>query len=116
MSSEIAKTLRTKLLGLKLQSEGNVNKHINDFTVYMDQLKELGREEWEETLTDLFWDSVIDAKFEITVANCCLWDHISIQECFEVVRKYDKIILREGMQGGGAQKNKIRRLNNNVKK
>jgi hypothetical protein len=114
MSGEIAKTLRTKLWALKLQSKDDVNKHINDFTLYMDQLKELGREEREETLTDLFLDSVIDPKFEVIIANCRLWDHISIRECFQAVRKYDNIILREGLQGG-QQKYKIRRLNNGMK-
>jgi len=54
MSGEIAKTLQTNVWNLKLQSRGDVNKHINDFTIYMDQLKELGREEREETLIDLF--------------------------------------------------------------
>jgi gag-polypeptide of LTR copia-type len=87
MSGEIAKTLRTKLWAMKLQSKDDVNKHINDFTLYMDQLKELGREEREETLTDLFLDSVIDPKFEVTVANCRLRDHISVHECFEAAQE-----------------------------
>jgi hypothetical protein len=114
MSGEIAKTLRTKLWALRLHSKGDVNKHINDFTLYMDQLKELSREEREETLTDLFLDSIIDPKFEVTVANCRLRDRISIHECFEAIRKYDKIILREGMQEGH-QKYKIRRMNQGKK-
>jgi hypothetical protein len=110
MSGEIVKTLRTKLWALRLHSKGDANKHINDFTLYMDQLKELSREEREETLTDLFLDSIIDPKFEVTVANCRLRDRISIHECFEAIRKYDNIILREGMQEGH-QKYKIRRMN-----
>jgi hypothetical protein len=114
MSGEIAKTLRTKLWALRLHSKGDANKHINDFTLYMDQLKELSREEREETLTDLFLDSIIDPKFEVTVANCRLRDHISIQECFEAIRKYDNIILREGMQEGH-QKYKIRRMSQGKK-
>jgi hypothetical protein len=114
MSGEIAKTLRTKLWALRLHSKGDVNKHINDFTLYMDQLKELSREGREETLTDLFLDSIIDPKFEVTVANCRLRDRISIHECFEAIRKYDNIILREGMQEGH-QKYKIRRMNQGKK-
>jgi hypothetical protein len=113
MSGEIAKTLRTKLWALRLRSKDDVNKHVNDFTLYMDQLRELGREEREETLTDLFLDSIIDPKFEVTVANCRLRDHISIQECFEAVRKYDNVITREATQGDGRYKS--RRLNNNLK-
>ncbi len=70
MSGEIAKTLRTKLWALCLRSKDDVNAHINNFTHYMDQLRELGREEREETLTDLFLDSIIDPNFEITIANC----------------------------------------------
>jgi hypothetical protein len=110
MSGEISKTLRTKLWAMKLQSKGDVNKHINDFTLYTDQLRELNREEREDTLTDLFLDSIIDPKFEVTVANCRLRDHISLHECFEAIRKYDNIILRDGIQGG-QQNYKIRRLN-----
>jgi hypothetical protein len=114
MSGEIAKMLRTKLWALRLRSKDDVNKHVNDFTLYMDQLRELGREEREETLTDLFLDSIIDPKFEVTVANCRLRDHISIQECFEAVRKYDNVILREATQGNGGRY-KTRRLKNSLK-
>ncbi len=114
MSGEIAKTLRTKLWALRLRAKDDVNKHVNDFTLYMDQLKELGREEREETLTDLFLDSILDPKFEVTVANCRLRDRISIHECFEAVRKYDNVIMREATQGEGG-KYKIRRVNNNTK-
>ncbi len=59
MLGEIAKTLRAKLWSLKLRSGDDVNKHINDFTLYMDQLRELAREEREETLADLFLDSIV---------------------------------------------------------
>jgi hypothetical protein len=114
MSGKIAKTLRTKLWALRLRTKDDVNKHINDFTLYMDQLKELGREEREETLTDLFLDSIIDPQFEVTVANCRLRDRISIHECFEAIRKYDNVITREATQGGG-NRYKIRRINNNLK-
>jgi hypothetical protein len=69
MSGEIAKTLRSRLWSLRLRSRDDVNQYINDFTLYMDQLKELAREEREETLTDLFLDSILDPKFEVTVAN-----------------------------------------------
>jgi hypothetical protein len=99
---------------LKLRSKDDVNKHVNDFTLYMDQLKELGREEREETLTDLFLDSIVDPKFEVTVANCRLRDRISIHECFEAIRKYDNVIMREATQGEG-NKYKIRRINGNGK-
>jgi hypothetical protein len=115
MSGEISKTLRTKLWALWLHSKDDINKHINDFMLYMDQLKEPGREEREETLTDLFLDSIIDPKFEVTIANCHLRDHISIHECFEAVRKCDNIISREVIQGEGGGKYKFRRLNNNTR-
>jgi hypothetical protein len=113
MSGEIAKTLRSKLWALQLCSKDDVNKHINDFTLYMDQLKDLGREEREETLMDLFLDSVIDPKFEVTIANCRLRDHISIHECFEAMRKYDNVISREYIQGEGGGRQKFRRVNDN---
>jgi hypothetical protein len=115
MSGEIAKTLRSKLWALRLRSKDDVNKHINDFNLYMDQLSELGREEREETLTDLFLDSVIDPKFEVTIANCRLRERISIHECFEAIQKYYNVISRDSIQGDGGGRYKIRRVNNNDK-
>jgi hypothetical protein len=94
VSGEIAKTLHTKLWALRLNSKNGINKHINDFALYMDQLQELGREEREETLVDLFLDSIIDPHFEVTIANCWLREYITLQECFEAVRIDDIIILR----------------------
>jgi hypothetical protein len=114
MSGEIAKTLRTRLWALRLRSKDDVNNHVNDFTLYMDQLRELKREEREETLTDLFLDSILDPKFEVTVANCRLRDRISLHECFEAIRKYVNVITKEAVQGEGG-KYKIRRTNNNTK-
>lgn len=114
MSGEIAKTLRTKLWALRLRAKDDVNKHVNDFTLYMDQLKELGREEREETLTDLFLDSILDPKFEVTIANCHLRERISIHECFEAIRKYDNVIAREATQGE-SNRYKIRRVHNGTK-
>jgi hypothetical protein len=108
MSGEIAKTLRSKLWALRLRSKDDINKHINDFTLYMDQLIELKREEREETLTDLFLDSILDPKFEVTIANCRLREHISIHVCFEAIRKYNNIIIRESIQGEGEGKYKFR--------
>jgi hypothetical protein len=117
MSGEIAKTLRAKLWSLKFRSRDDVNKHINDFMLYMDQLRELAREEREETLTDLFLDSIVDPKFEVTIANCRLRDQITIHECFEADRKYDNIISRGMVAGEDGNRNRIRRLlNNNTKK
>jgi hypothetical protein len=110
MSGEITKTLRTKLW-LRLNSKNDVNKHINDLTLYMNQLQELGREEREETLVDLFLDSILDPRFEVTIANCRLREQISLQECFEAIRKYDNIILREEL----GVKNKIKIRRNGIK-
>jgi hypothetical protein len=114
MSGEIAKMLQMKLWALRLRAKNDVNKHVNDFTLYMDQLKELGREEREETLTDLFLDSIVDPKFEVTIANCRLKDRISIHECFKAIKKYDNAIMREATQGESG-KYKIRRIDNNTK-
>lgn len=111
MSGEIAKTLQTKLWGLHLNSKNDVNKHINNFTLYMDQLQELGGEEREETLIDLFLDSGLDPRFEVTIANCHLREYITLQECFEAVRKYDNIILMEEL----GEKNKLRIRRNGIK-
>jgi hypothetical protein len=43
--------------------------HVNDFTLHMDQLKELAREKREETLTDLYLDSILDPKFKVMIAK-----------------------------------------------
>jgi hypothetical protein len=86
-----------KLWSLHLQSKGDANKHINDFTLYMDQLRELGREEREETLTGLFQDSILDPWYEVTLANFRLRDYISIHECLEAIRKHENIIVRENL-------------------
>jgi len=124
MSGEIAKTLRTKLWGLHLNSKSDVNKHINDFTLYMDQLQELGREEREETLVDLFLDSILDLRFVVTIANCRLREYINLQECFEAVRKYDNRdelgeknkmkIRKNGIKDGGVDLNKDGSNNLNI--
>jgi hypothetical protein len=97
MSGEISKMLQTKLWSLWLQSKGDANKHSNSFTLYMDQLRDLGHEERDETLTDLFLDSILDPWYEVTLANCRLRDHISIHECFEAIRKHENITVWENL-------------------
>jgi hypothetical protein len=77
----------------------------------MDRLQELGREEREKTLVDLFLYSIIDPRFEVTIANCRLREQISLQECFEAIRKYDNIIIREEL----GDKNKIKIRRNGIK-
>jgi hypothetical protein len=97
MSGEISKTLCSKLWTLRLQTWGDANKHINDFTLYMDQLRGLGREKREEGPTDLFLDSILDPRYAVTIAHGRLRDHISIHECFKAIRKYENIIAREAI-------------------
>jgi len=80
----------------------------------MDQLRVLGIEEREETLTDLFLDSILDPRYAVTIANCRLQDQISIHEGFEAVRKYENIIAQENkMEGNQLHK---RRTRNNTNK
>jgi hypothetical protein len=100
-----------KVMGVTFKFKNDINKHINDFTLYMDQLQELGREEREVTLVDLFLDSIIDPHFEVTIANCRLREYITLQECFEVVRKYNYIILRDEL----GDKNKLKTRRNSIK-
>lgn len=116
MSGEIARGLRTKLWALKLRPREEANKHINDFILYSDRLKELDREEREETLIDLFLDSIIDEKYAVPVASCRLSETITLDECYEAIRKYDNVITRENIKEDNiARFNKLRRLemNNN---
>jgi len=56
-------------------------------------------------------DSIIDPHFEVTIANCRLREYITLQECFEAVRKYDNIILRDEL----GDKNKLKIRRNSVK-
>jgi hypothetical protein len=80
----------------------------------MDQLRELGREERKETLTDLFLDSILDPRYVVTIENCRLRDQISIHECFEAVCKYENIIARENIIEGNQLH--TRRTGNNTNK
>ncbi len=91
MSGEIARGLRTKLWALKLRPREEANKHINDFILYSDQLNELGKGEREETLVDLFLDSIIDEKYAVPIATCRLNERITLEECYEAIHKYDNI-------------------------
>jgi hypothetical protein len=42
----------------------------------------------------LFLDSLLDPRCAVTIAYCCLRDHISIHKCFEAIQKYESIIAR----------------------
>lgn len=111
MSGEIARALRTKLWALRLRPRDEANKHINDFILYSDRLKELDREEREETLVDLFLDSIIDTKYAVPVASCRLSEKITLEECYEAIRKYDNVITRENIKDDNAARfNKLRRI------
>jgi hypothetical protein len=111
MSGEIARGLRTKLWALRLRPREEANKHINDFILYSDQLKELDRGEREETLVDLFLDSIIDEKYAVPVASCRLNKNITLEECYEAIRTYDNVITRENIRENITSRfNKIRRV------
>lgn len=111
MSGEIARALRTKLWALRLRPRDEANKHINDFILYSDHLKELDREEREETLIDLFLDSIVDEKYAVPVAKCRLNEKITLEDCYEVIRKYDNVITRENVKDDNMLRfNKLRRL------
>jgi hypothetical protein len=98
MSGEIARGLRTKLWALRLRPREEANKQINDFILYSDRLKELDREEREETLIDLFLDSIIDNKYSVPLASCHLSENITLEECYEAIQKYDNVIMRENIK------------------
>jgi hypothetical protein len=111
MSGEIARGLRTKLWALRLRPREEANKNNNDFILYSDRLKELGREEREKTLIDLFLDSIIDDKYAVPVASCHLNKTITLEECYEAIWKYDNVITRENIKEDNAARfNKIRRV------
>jgi hypothetical protein len=111
MSGEIARALRTKLWTLRLRPRDEANRHINDFILYSDRLKELDREEREEKLIDLFLDSIVDTKYAVLVASCRLSEKITLEECYEAIRKYDNVITRENIKEDNIVRfNKLRRL------
>jgi hypothetical protein len=85
-----------KTMSIFLTSKGDANKHINDFILY--ERTEKG--EGEETLIDLFLDSVIDPKLNVTVTSCRLRNDITLQKFFEEVRKHDNVIAREHLADG----------------
>jgi hypothetical protein len=111
MSGEIARALRTNLWALRLRPRDETNKHINDFILYSDRLKELDREEREETLIDLFLDSIRDEKYAVPVASCRLNEKITLEDCYEAIGKYDNVITRENVKEDNIIRfNKLRRL------
>jgi hypothetical protein len=47
----------------------------------------------------------------VPIASCCLNEKISLEECYEAVRKYDNVITRENIKEDNvAHFNKLRRL------
>jgi hypothetical protein len=78
ISGEIVRRLRTKLWALRLRPREEASKNINDCIFYSDQLKELDRVEREETLINLFLDSIIDVKYAVPVASCQLNENITL--------------------------------------
>jgi hypothetical protein len=111
MSGEITRALCTKLWALRLRHRDEANRHINDLILHSDQLKELDREEREETLIDLFFDSIVDTKYTVPVASCHLNERITLKECYEVIHKYDNVITRENIKEDNiACFNKLRRV------
>jgi hypothetical protein len=98
ISGEIARGLRTKLWALRLRPREEANRHNNDFILYSNRLKELGREEREETIIDIFLDSITDDKYAIPVASCRLNERITLEECYEAIQKYDNVITRENIK------------------
>jgi hypothetical protein len=111
MSGEIARGLRNKLWALRLRPREEANRYINDFILYSDRLKELDRETREETLIDLFLDSITDDKYAGPIANRRLNERITLEECYEAIRKYDNVITRENIKEDNiARFNQLRRV------
>jgi hypothetical protein len=109
MSGEITRGLRRKLRGFKLKPREEANKRINNFILYSDQLKDLDRGEREETLVDLFFVSIIDERYAVPVATCHQSKHITLEECYEAICKYDNVIMQENIRDNNLTRlNKIR--------
>ncbi len=77
-------------------------------------------------MVDLFLDSILDLRFEVTIANCRLREYINLQKCVEAVRKYDNRdelgeknkmkIRKNGIKDGGVDLNKDGSNNLNINK
>ena len=113
-AGEAAKLTRAKLFNLRLRSKDNPVLHMNDFNRYTDQLIKLKRPETEETLVDLFLDSILDDKFEVAVNLCKQLKYTTVAQCMEAIRFKNNTSIRDEVveQGDTLQKlrAKIRRL------
>mmetsp|Transcript_11803 Transcript_11803/g.17013 ORF Transcript_11803/g.17013 Transcript_11803/m.17013 type:complete len:316 (-) Transcript_11803:688-1635(-) len=113
-AGEAAKLTRAKLFNLRLRAKDNPVIHMNDFNRYTDQLTKLNRPETEETLVDLFLDSILDDKFEVAVNLCKQLKYTTVAQCMEAIRFKNNTSIRDDVveQGDTLQKlrAKIRRL------
>lgn len=113
-AGEAARLTRTLLLNLRLRSKDDATLHMNDFNKYTDQLTKLKRPETEETLVDLFLDSILDPKFETAVSLCKQLKYTTVAQCMEAIRFKNTTYARDQLaeQGDTLQnlRAKIRRL------
>ena len=118
-AGEAARLMRTLLFNLRLRSKDDATLHMNDFNKYTDQLTKLKRPETEETLVDLFLDSILDPKFETAVSLCKQLKYTTVAQCMESVRFKNNTSTRDMVveQGDTLQnlRAKIRRLEGGLK-
>ena len=113
-AGEAAKLTRAKLFNLRLRAKDDRVLHMNDFNRYTDQLAKLKRPETEETLVDLFLDSILDPKFEVAVNLCKQLKYDTVAQCMESIRFKNNASIRDDVvEHGDVVQNlraKIRRL------
>ena len=120
-ATEAAKLTRALLFALRLRAKDDPILHMNDFNLYTDQLVKLKRPEAEETLVDMFLDSIYDPKFDTTKQLCRQLKYDTVAACMEAIRFHTTSSIRDSVADHGGSDNvhqlraKLRRLQDGTK-
>ena len=113
-ATEATKMTRTLLFNLRLREKDDATLHMNNFNLYSDQLEKLHRPEKEETLVDLFLDSLLDPKYDVAKSLCRQLKYTTVAACMEAVRFHNNATIRDDVAERGETlqnlRAKIRRL------
>ena len=118
-ANEAAKITRAHLFNLRLRPKDDATLYMNDFNMYTDQLIKLKRPEAEETLVDMFLDSILDDKFDVTKNLCRQLKYTTVAQCMEAVRFANNAAIRDSViDSGDTVQNlraKLRRMQDGTK-
>jgi hypothetical protein len=118
-ANEAAKLTRAHLFNLRLRPKDDATLYMNNFNMYTDQLIKLKRPEAEETLVDMFLDSILDDKYDVTKNLCRQLKYKTVAECMEAVRFANNAAIRDSVIESGDTvqhlRTKLRRLQDGSK-